>query len=128
MRFVGEGVDRVREQVGQGVLRGRLVVDQPYAQTQHESVWFKHPRSGQAKFLEVPVFAEATRYCQHLADHVLAGDLIGAMRDNVEDLSSQVQRFAPVDSGALRESGHPIVEDNGRVVYDRPPVQPRESS
>jgi hypothetical protein len=127
VRFVGDGANAVRSQVGQGNLRGRLIVDQPYAQVQHEDVSLHHPRGGQAKFLETPLLAEATRYVQHLADHVISGDPEKAMQDNVEDLSGQVQKHAPVDSGRLRESGHPIVVSNRSTVYDRPPVQARET-
>jgi hypothetical protein len=126
-RFVTEGVARVRALVGRGILRGRVVVDQPYAQDQHESVWYRHPRGGQAKYLETPLLAQATGYTQHLAEHVLSGGLVNAMQDNVEDLAgNQLSRHAPVDTGKLRESGHPIVEDGGQTVFDRPPVQARE--
>jgi len=126
VRFVGDGVNRVRAQVGRGLLRGRLIVDQPYAQEQHEDVSLKHPRGGQAKYLEVPLLAEAGKYVQHLADHIPDGDPEKAMRDSMEDLSNQVNRHAPIESGRLRDSGHPIVESNGMTVYDRLPVRQRE--
>lgn len=126
VRFVGDGAARVRAQVGRGDLRGRLIVDQPYAQLQHEDVGLHHPRGGQAKYLEAPLLAEGGKYVQHLANHILNGDPEKAMRDNMEDLSGQVSRHAPVDTGKLRQSGHPIVESDGQTVYDRPPVQARE--
>lgn len=93
---------------------------------QHEDLTLRHPRGGQAKFLEAPLVENADRYMQHLADKLLEPDgLKDAMVDNVEDLSTQVSRLAPVDFNNLRRSAHPTVTDGEVVVYDRPPEQRR---
>jgi hypothetical protein len=125
-KFTTDGYERVRRQVGQGLLRGRVVVDQPYAQYQHEATWLRHPRGGQAKYVEVPLLRAADYYFHHVAEHVLEGDPVRAMRDNVEGfVTLQIPAHAPVDKAILRYSGRAIVEDNGKVVYNRPPVQKR---
>lgn len=50
-----------------------------------------------------------------------------AATDIAEDGARMVLENAPVEFGDLRESGHPTVEVDGAVVYDRPPVAPRLS-
>lgn len=113
------------EQVGEGTLRGSVDVDQVYAQYQHEGLDLRHPRGGQAKYLEQPLFDHHHDYVQALADNVLHGSLAAAMEDNVEDLSGRVFELAPIEFLDLRSSGHPMVTSNGGVVYDRAPVQAR---
>lgn len=84
-----------------------------------------HPRGGQAKYLEQPLHADHRRYLQTIADSVLDEGPVSAMVEAMEDLSGQVERTAPVEFENLRESGHPMVVDGGRTVYDRPPKQRR---
>ncbi|MGW1676031.1 hypothetical protein [Saccharopolyspora sp. NPDC002376] len=112
--------------VGYGHLEGHVEVDQVYARYQHEDLTLRHPRGGQAKYLETPLHTEHARYLQDIADAVLdERGPASAMRDVVEDLSRQVEAHAPVEFSNLRESGHPSVVDGGRTVYDRPPKQRR---
>src|SRR5882762_5554805 len=67
-KFVTAGYSRVLKQGGGGPAEssivGSVVVDQVYAQNQHESVWFKHPRGGQAMYLHDPLFANSGSYMQ----------------------------------------------------------------
>ena len=46
---------------------------------------------------------------------------------SVENLAEEggVAKLAPVELGDLKSSGHPTVESDGHVVYDRPPRQHR---
>lgn len=120
-----ERLDELAERVGAGTLRGRVEVDQVYAQFQHEGLDLKHPRGGQAKYLEEPLYAKHGRYLERVADAVLDGDLVRAMADGMEDLSDEVERLAPVEFTDLRRSGHPQVEDGPLTAYDRPPAQLR---
>lgn len=126
------------DMVGHGKLEGKVEVDQVYAAAQHEGVWAtgplagvvirNHPQGGQAHFLSEPLIADAPQSMQRLADHTLEPDgLHRAMEDNVEDLSGRVHDKAPREFGDLRDSAHPTVTDDGRTVYDRPPVRPRLS-
>lgn len=119
---------RIREladQVGAGDLTGAVEVDQVYAAVQHERLDYNHPRGGQAKYLEQPLYDQHRDYLQSVADRVLDGEAEDAMTDAMEDLSGTVRTTAPVLYVNLRESGHPTVTDNGSVVYDRAPVQRR---
>lgn len=61
-----------------------------------------------------------------LADTVNVGqDLNQAMADNMENLSGEVERLAPIEFGPLHWSGHPIVTSRGETVYDRAPIVAR---
>lgn len=65
-------------------------------------------------------------YLQRLADAVEVGhDLNRAMADNMEDLSGQVEKLAPIEFGPLHWSGHPTVVSRGETMYDRAPITPR---
>ena len=48
------------------------------------------------------------------------------MVDIAEEMSRYVMENAPKDTGQLSLSGNPWVKDNGVVIYDRPPLAPRE--
>lgn len=117
---------RLSEQVGHGRLEGKVVVDQVYARYQHEGLDFKHPRGGQAKYLEQPLYANVPLYLQDIASRVLpAGNVVRAMADSMEDLSGEVFDRAPIEFLDLRASAHPTVTRGGAKVYDRPPMQAR---
>lgn len=123
----GERMDELADRVGDGKLTGSVVVDQVYAQYQHERMDLRHPNGGQAKFLGGPVLQNARRYVGKLADNVLYGNLSAAMTDVVEDLSKEVFNKAPRDFWDLRESAHPTVVNDGMPVYDRAPTVHRLS-
>ncbi|HJS81853.1 MAG TPA: hypothetical protein VJ742_03365 [Nitrososphaera sp.] len=48
------------------------------------------------------------------------------MIDVAETMARYVLENAPVETGQLRTSGNPWVEDKGVRIYDRPPISPRE--
>lgn len=118
--------DELLARIGDGPLDSKLGVDQVYARYQHEGLHFRHPRGGQAKYLEQPLYAQAPAYMQKLADKAYT-NIRKAAIDNAEDLSKQVERHAPVEFDHLRRSGNPVVVDNGAVIYNRPPVVRRLS-
>lgn len=116
--------------VGTGHLVGRVEVDQVYAKYQHERADLKHPDGGQAFYLRAGMFGSIGSYLQRLAHSAITpegSDLHRAMADNMEHLSDKVYELAPWEFGDLRESGHPTVIDQGRIVYDRPPHEHRLS-
>lgn len=118
----------LQDRVGDGTLRGKVVVDQVYARYQHEGLDFKHPRGGQAKYLEQPFLSQAENHVRSVAKTVLEpGGPVEGMKEVVESTATDVYTHAPVEFDHLRRSGHPIVEDNGSVAYDRPPEVPRLS-
>lgn len=123
-----ERMEQLAREVGDGRLTGRVGVDQRYAEVQERNESFTHPRGGQARYLEASLQAQQVSGMQHLAREVITENgsrVTDAMRDITEEISRYETKFAPVDTGALRKSAHPTVEDEGHVVYDRPPVQPR---
>jgi hypothetical protein len=121
-----ERLDELSKLVGEGTLEGSVIVDQLYAKYIHEDLTLNHPRGGQAKYLEEPLLAKSDEYMQRLADRALDEDgLRSAMKDNVEDLSNEVEKKAPIQYGPLHYSGHPTVTDDGELVYDRAPIYPR---
>lgn len=117
----GERVDKLIYEVGDGPLQGRVVVDQIYAQNQHETLAFKHIEGGKARYLADPFFEHANGYVRDLSRHVLDGRLRLAMAEAMENLSRKVFDQAPFEFGDLKASGHPIVTSNGFTIYDRPP-------
>ena len=122
-----ERIDVLSEMVGHGDLTGSVVVDQLYAQIQHEHLEYRHPRGGQALYLQAPLMEHYDGYLGEIARTVLDDGGKEAMKAAVEDLAEDggVATRAPVLYANLRASGHPSVTDNGERVYDRPPRQHR---
>jgi hypothetical protein len=119
---------RMRElaqMVGGGNLRGNVRVNQAYAQDQHETLYYKHPFGGEAKYLTNGLMEEYPTALQSIARDLLAVGPRPAMIDFVEALSHQVYVRAPVEFADLKASGHPRVFDGHPLIYDRPPNQRR---
>lgn len=109
-------------------IKGRVHVNQVYAAIQHESLEFNHPRGGRAKYLGGPLIENHNKYYQDIADSLLAGKTTEAMIRNMEHLSTEgVYENAPIEFADLKASGHPSVEVNDDLVYDRPPMVHRLS-
>lgn len=127
----GEFVKRIaelRDIVGTGNLEGKVVVDQVYAQFQHESPDLAHPRGGGMKFLTRALVREYRGVFRGLArDAYRRRGLVSAMTVGVEKISKGVYRNTPVMFHDLRNSAAPSVKDRGRYVYRRPPVVKRLS-
>ena len=134
----GARMQALREEVGDGLLEGTVEVNQVYAWNQEHGYWlnymgrygFKtlHPRhGGETHFLHNSLENGRGEYLQRLADRAFEPlGLVNAMVENMEWLSAAVAVNAPVETGALRGSGHPSVVDNGAVVYDRAPSVERK--
>ena len=122
-----ERIDVLSEMVGRGELVGSVVVDQLYAQIQHEHLEYNHPRGGQALYLQAPLMEHYEGYLGEIARTVLDDGGKEAMKAAVEDLAEDggVATRAPVLYANLRASGHPSVTSDGETVYDRPPRQHR---
>lgn len=118
-------ITELQELVGDGQVTGSVVVDQIYAQYQHEGLDLRHPRGGQAKYLEAPLVEHADQYWQKIADRVLEEGPVEPMKAVVEDLAGEVEVRAPVDFNNLRRSANPRVLRGEAVVYDRPAAQRR---
>jgi len=118
-------MSELADRVGYEPVRGAVEVDQAYAQYQHEGLDLRHPRGGQAKYLEGPLYGQHRDYLQQIADRVLEEGPVQPMADAMEQLSGEVFDNAPVEFSDLRMSGHPTVARAGTTVYDRPPMQAR---
>lgn len=125
----GDRIDELKAMVGTGDLTGTCVVDQLYAQVQHEELTFNHPRGGQALYLQAPLMENYGKYLQSYADRLLEDGGEQAIVDAMEDLAEDggVATRAPVLYANLRASGHPMVDSDGVTVYDRPARQHRLS-
>ena len=121
-----ERIDELRHMIG-AELTGTCVVDQIYAHRQHEELSWRHPRGGEAKFLQRPLMDHYRSYLGDYARTVLDDGGQGAMRRSMEHLSDQVEIHAPREWGDLRLSGHPQVTRDGETVYDRAPKAARLS-
>lgn len=123
-------IDSLARDVGYGDLVGGVLVDQPYAQNQHENLSFRH-EVGQSHYLRDPLMMNAFNFVDGLARAAITEEgsrLQAEMRDIAEDLADYVYKFAPKDpdiGDALANSGSPYVVDNGREIYRRPPKHPR---
>lgn len=120
-RLIDETPDRIK---------GTVEVDQVYAHYQHAHPEFHHPDGGQAFYLQEPLYAKASKYLQNIASKAITShgvNLRDPMVENMEDLSLEVYTRAPLEFGDLKGSGHPMVSEDGAVVYDRPPMVPRLS-
>ena len=123
-----ERVAHLGREVGVGHIVAKCQVNQPYAQDQHETITYRHT-NGRARYLGGPLFENAIRLVEELSDKVLTptgSDVKGGMIDVAEWMAQQVAINAPKETGRLSESAHPSVHDNGLVIYDRPPIAPRE--
>lgn len=121
-----ERIAELRHLVGDGQrLTGVCTVDQRYAQAIHEHLEWHHPRGGQAKYLEKPLFDHYRDYLDDYARTVLRDGGQPAMKRSVEHLSDQVELLAPREWGDLLKSGHPQVTLGERTVYDRAPKAAR---
>lgn len=123
-----ERMAHLSREVGTGTLTARCEVDQDYAQDQHETP-YRH-RVGAYNYLRGPFLAAGLELIESLAPHAVTPEgssLVDGMSDIAEKMSGYVLENAPKDTGKLSTSGHPTVIDNGVIVYDRPPISPREA-
>lgn len=131
-----------RDMGGGGTITAQLVVDQVYSRYQHERLDLRHPRGGQAKYLEEPLLASADHYMQRIARDLITeggSELQSAMIDIAEDMSQLVEDHAPREWHDLMYSGAPSVTETrlkassvlgagsefytreGHTLYSRPP-------
>lgn len=124
-----DGIRELIDRTGGGKVRATVVVNQPYAQDQHETLYYRHPRGGRAKYLEGPLFESHPKWLQSFAN-----DLLKRGHDAESDwasvgrkLKNAVPKNAPVEFGDLRQSAALTVKVGGRVVVHEAPIQDRLS-
>lgn len=114
------------ENVGHGPLKGQMLVNQPYAAVQEVEESYAHPQGGQAHYTETALRSNQSAIYEDVADGFLHGGAVDGMASGMEKVSESIEKLAPVDTSRLRHSGNPRVMSDGTVVYDRPPIAPRE--
>lgn len=142
-RSFAEGIDQLqRDMGGSGSITAACVVDQVYAHYQHDRLDLRHPRGGQAKYLEQPLLANADHYMQRIARDLITesgSELQSAMIDISEDMAGLVEDHAPREWHDLMYSAAPSVTESrlkassvlgagsefytreGHTLYSRPP-------
>jgi hypothetical protein len=128
MSEFSERIEQLRLQLGRGHITAHCVVDQAYAQNQHQTASFRHPKGGKAFYLSEPIADSYLIWMEKIASACITpdgSDVESAMIEVAEAMSQAVFDNAPKETGELDTSGHPFVERDGVPVYDRPPVSPR---
>lgn len=121
-----ERIEFLSDQVGTGYITAGCIVDQPYAQNQHENLSFDHT-VGRARYLGDPLMENAFNFVDGVARAAITetGSRIkDEMRDIADDMVHFVEVNAPRDpdvGDVLANSASPYVDDNGARIYYRPP-------
>lgn len=123
-----EGIQQLINRTAGGRIKATVTVDQPYAQDQHETLYYRHPRGGRAKYLEAPLFENHRTWMQNFANRLLR-----ARKDATElwaeecgvPLKNAVAKNAPVEFGDLKMSAGLVVREGSSVVRSDPPAQSR---
>lgn len=124
-----DGIQDLIDRTAGPTIRATVTVDQPYAQDQHETLYYRHPRGGRAKYLEGPLFENHREWIQRFADKLLNQDTT-AEREWAQvgrELKREVPLNAPVEFGDLRQSAALLVKAGSKVVADEPAMQGRLS-
>ena len=122
-----DGIQDLIDRTGGPKVKASIVVDQIYAANQHETLYFRHPRGGRAKYLEGPLFEDLAKNMQAFANRLLvrgtntAREWGGAGRA----VKNAVAKNAPLEFGDLRKSAALTVTEGSRVVVNEPPAQKR---
>lgn len=122
-----DGITELIERTGGPKIKATITVDQPYAQDQHETLHYKHPRGGRAKYLEGPLMEGNAERLQHFADNLLDEDTT-AEREWAKvgrDVQDAVSQNAPVEFNDLRQSAGLVVRTGSKIVADEPALQGR---
>lgn len=123
-----ERIEDLKHQMGRGHISAHCVVDQAYAQNQHQTVTFVHHHGGRAFYLGAPLMENWMVLFARIAEKcitVTGTDVESAMIETAEWMAQAVFENAPRKISELATSGHPFVLRDGAIVYDRPPISPR---
>lgn len=104
-----------------------IVVDQVYAEIQHEALEFRHPQGGQAKYLEEPLHTGSPGRLRDVARGLLDEDetALGLWASAGRDVVQGVRTNAPREFGDLMESASLSVEVGGAQRVFEPAKQRR---
>lgn len=128
-RKASVGIQELIDRTGGPRIRATVTVNQIYAQNQHESLDFEHPRGGRAKYLESPMYEGHAKWFQRFANGLLrkGAEATDGWTKVGRSLKAEVPKNAPVEFGDLRQSAALMVKEGPRLVVDEPPAQGRLS-
>jgi len=127
-RKASEGMKILRERTCGPMVTASVIVDQIYAQYQHEGLEFRHPRGGRAKYLEGPLFERYPESVEEFALGLLRVEEETAGRRwaaTGRELVRAVGTEAPLEFGDLRRSAALTVREGTKVIVDEPALQRR---
>lgn len=122
-----DGIQDLLDRTGGSKIKATVTVDQPYAQDQHETLFYKHASGGQAKYLEQPLMSNHPKWLQQFANRLLVRN-IEASNEWAKvgrALKNEVPKNVPIDFGDLRQSAALTVKEGGSIVTEEPAAQPR---
>lgn len=127
VRKASEGFRELLERTGGADVQSTVLVDQPYAQDQHENLTYRHVHGGQAKYLEEPMVQNAPRMAQGFADLLLDAPDAALLWHHKLGLETGqlVKKHAPREFNDLRESAAITTKSGGSIVAHRPANQHR---
>lgn len=127
-RKASVGIQSLIERTSGAKVEAKVIVDQVYAEMQHEALEFRHPRGGQAKYLEGPMFENYSKWMQQYASRFLRRGS-DAVRDWFNGpgsaLHGVVAKHAPIEFGDLKRSAGLVVKVGSAVKFTKPAEQPR---
>lgn len=138
-RPFSEGIDELKEIIGDGVLKATNTVNQVYAAPQSRGFWEtgplagvhirNHPGGGIEDFLGSQIQGTGMRDMLTWVAQAIGEKrpIAESAADTVDDYIRGVRNLAPKQTGNLSKSGAGQVTSDGVVVYDRPPEVPRMS-
>lgn len=128
-RSAVDGIQDLIDRTGGPRILAKVKVNQPYAQDQHETMFYRHPRGGKAKYLESPLMSDNPKWIQRFANGLLrtGADAADGWAKVGRGLKDAVPKNAPLEFGDLRRSAGLTVREGARLVVDEPPAQPRLS-
>lgn len=125
-RSASQGIRDLIRRTGGRDVQATVLVDQPYAQDQHETLYYRHPRGGRAKYLEAPLMESHRGWIQDFASDLLYGaDAARGWGGVGRELRDAVGKNAPVEFGDLKQSAGLLVRDGTTVVVNEPAPQQR---
>lgn len=111
---------QLESDVGDGDMVMGGIVGQPYAAKQHNTAYYRHPRGGITRFLEIPFMSQHEDMLQTLADSVITergSHIRPAAIQVARQFDEIVRTYAPVEFTTLRNSTSVYVEDAGRPIF-----------
>ena len=127
VKQASQGIQDLIDRTTGPKIKATVVVDQVYAADQHESLHYKHPRGGRAKYLELPMYEGISGWLRGFADRLLVRgtDTSQEWAKVGRKLKNEVPKNAPVEFGDLRGSASLVVREGASVVVNEPAKQPR---